>query len=170
LDIVQFLQGAVKSALVSLGLMYTITVSFDPATVERRSASECVVSVRLNGAVTPEIAGMLRQSTRIVISYSLTLYTERDTKIQIQAVTSAQYRSITGAYSVDSEGMNRDGLSFTQAADGLTSASFTFDPSGVRFAVIKAFLDIPDVRDKNAVKSLWGDTSPTMVVDLTPGA
>jgi hypothetical protein len=164
--IVRFLQEAVKSILILSGLVVGIEVSFEPAIVERRSAVECAVTVRLKEAVTPEIAEMMRHSTLVVVSYTMTLYTERDTMIPMDAVKSAYYKSINGMYSVDSDGAGFSTASFSEAVEEVSTAAFVFDPSGVRFAVVKAFLDIPDIRDKNAVKSLWGDKAPTMVVEL----
>jgi hypothetical protein len=165
-DLWKLLQGAVKGVLVFVGLVATIDVSFAPAVVERRSGTECLLAVRLQDAVTPEIEAMIGHSTLAVISYSVTLFTERDTKIVMGIDKTIQYRSIDGTYTVSSDARTVATASREEAVREVTAASFLFDPSGVRFGVAKASLDIPDVRDKNAVRSLWGDRAPTIVFDL----
>ena len=158
------LDGLLRSAAVTLGLIGMVEVGLDPPQVQLDSAGSITVTVRLHDHLTDEVRELIQRSARVAIEFELRYFPRSGKKVRMVSRNLIRFHSLTGRYEVQRGDQVAWARSLEAAAELLGSATMTLGPVGSGLAVVKARASLPDVRDGDAPGTLWSGVVPSTSV------
>ena len=158
------LDGLLRSAAVTLGLIGVVEVGLDPPQVQIDSADSITISVRLHDHVTDEVRELIQRSARVAIEFEFRYFPRSGKKLRLVSRNLIRFHSLTGRYEIHRGEQVAWARSLETAAELLGSATMTLGPVGSGLAVIKARASLPDVRDGDAPGALWSGVVPSTSV------
>ena len=164
MDLGSVLDGLLRSAAVTLGLMGMVEVGLEPLQVQLDGAGSITVSVRLHDHLTVEVRGLIQRSARVAIDFEFRYFPRSGKKVRMVSRNLIRYHSLSGRYEVRRGGQVEWAGSLETAAELLGSATVTLGAVGAGLAVVKARASLPDVRDGDAPGTLWSGVVPSTSV------
>ena len=154
------LDGLLRSAAVTLGLIGVVEVGLDPPQVQLDSAGSITISVRLHDHLTDEVRELIQRSARVAIEFEFRYFPRSGKKLRLVSRNLIRFHSLTGRYEIHRGEQVAWARSLETAAELLGSATMTLGPVGSGLAVIKARASLPDVRDGDTPGTLWSGVVP----------
>lgn len=147
-----------KSLFISIGFISTIQLGFTPITITQNN-SEYSFFTELEGAITNDIDELLHSGTDIGITFLTTIYSENK-KWTFTDNKSLSYISLTDEYKLLN---NAETITISRDKESIYEKFITVNHTFNRdfsLVVIRAELNIPDIKDESIIASLWGNVSP----------
>jgi len=163
-DLAAVIDGLLRSAAVSLGLMGVIEVGLEPPQVWIDDAGSIAISVRLHDHLTDEVRDLILRSARVAIEFELRYFPRSGKKVRMVSRNVIRFHSLDGRYEVQRGSRVAWARSLEAAAELLGSATMTLGRVGSGLAVIKARASLPDVRGGDAPGTLWSGVVPSTSV------
>ena len=160
MDLGSVLDGLLRSAAVSLGLIGVVAVGLEPPQVWVDDAGSITISVRLHDHLTDEVRDLILRSARVAIVFEFRYFPRSGKKVRMVSRNVIRYHSLTGRYEVQRGDQVAWADSLEIAAEMLGSSSMTLGAVGSGLAVIKARPSLPDVRGGDAPGTLWAGVVP----------
>ena len=164
MDLGSVIDGLLRSAAVSLGLIGVVEVGLEPPRVWVDDAGSITVSVRLHDHLTDEVRDLIQRSARVAIEFELRYFSRSGKRVRMVSRNVIRFHSLTGSYEVEHDGQVVWAGSLEMAAELLGSASMVLGAVGSGLAVIKARASLPDVRGGDAPGTLWSGVVPSTSV------
>ncbi len=164
MDLGSVLDGLLRSAAVSLGLMGVVEVGLESPQVRIDAAGGITISVQLHDFLTDEVRDLIQRSALVAIDFEFRYFPRSGRKLRMVSRNLIRYHSLSGRYEVQRGGRVEWARSLETAAELLGSATVTLGPVGSGLAVIKARASLPDVRDGDAPGTLWSGVVPSTSV------
>lgn len=147
-----------KSLFISIGFISSIQLGFTPITITHNN-SEYSIYTELEGAITSDIEELLHSGTDIGISYLTTIYSENK-KWTFKDDKRLSYISLTEEYELFN---NSETISVSRNRESIYKEFLTIKNRfnrDFRLVVIRAELDIPEIKDESIIASLWANITP----------
>lgn len=160
MDLGSVIDGLLRSAAVSLGLMGVVEVGLEPPRVWIDDAGGITIGVRLHDHLTDEVRDLILRSARVAIEFELRYFPRSGRKLRMVSRNVIRFHSLTGRYEVQRGDRVAWADSLETAAELLGSSSIALGAVGSGLAVIKARASLPDVHGGDAPGTLWSGVVP----------
>lgn len=147
----------------SLGLVsYLELAAFLPPVITPLENHRFEISTKLEHCITDEIEALIKGSTEVGIAYYLTVYTNDNLVYRAEEKKLLRFNSLEKEYNLTEEENRQSFTLYSEALSELVQFRKEVDIENPRVMVLSAELIIPDLHNKELVRSLWHDHTPRL--------